>query len=44
MALNMGIMTVMSLSPNLQALMKGLLVGKKIFDVIDREPEIKDHE
>jgi len=32
------------LTPNMQALIKAKVVGHTIFDVIDRVPEIKDHE
>ena len=38
----MGMVTIMSLSPNIAALMKAKVVGKKIFEVIDRVPEIRD--
>ena len=43
-AMMMGMMNLMSLNPNIQALSKALVVGKKVFDVIDRNPEIKDYE
>ena len=39
----MGMMNMMSLNPNIQALAKALVVGKKVFDVIDRNPEIQDN-
>jgi hypothetical protein len=32
------------LTPNLQALIKAKVIGHTIFDVIDRVPEIKDHD
>jgi hypothetical protein len=38
MGLMMGIMTLMSLTPNIQALVKAKVVGFKIFEVIDRVP------
>jgi ABC-type bacteriocin/lantibiotic exporter with double-glycine peptidase domain len=40
----MGLMMIFGLSPNLQALVKAKVVGHMIFDVIDRVPEIRDHE
>ncbi len=43
LSLVVGMMSLMSLSPNLQQMSKSLVVGKKVFEVIDREPEIKDH-
>ena len=39
-----GMMQLFGLTPNIQALIKAKVVGKTIFDVIDRVPEIKDHE
>lgn len=39
-----GMMQIFGLTPNVQALIKARVVGKVIFDVIDRVPEIKDHE
>jgi ATP-binding cassette subfamily B (MDR/TAP) protein 1 len=36
-------MVVLSLTPNIQAIMKAKVVGKSVFDVIDRVPEIRDH-
>ena len=42
MGLIIGVMVSMAITPNIQALMKAKVVGKKIFDVIDRVPEIKD--
>eukprot|EP00350_Pseudokeronopsis_sp_OXSARD2_P006688 CAMPEP_0170565664 /NCGR_PEP_ID=MMETSP0211-20121228/79335_1 /TAXON_ID=311385 /ORGANISM="Pseudokeronopsis sp., Strain OXSARD2" /LENGTH=380 /DNA_ID=CAMNT_0010886607 /DNA_START=784 /DNA_END=1926 /DNA_ORIENTATION=- len=38
----LSLTNLVSLSPNVSALLKSLVVGKKIFDVIDRVPEIKD--
>lgn len=35
--------TLMALNPNIQAIAKAQVVGKKVFDVIEREPKIKDH-
>lgn len=42
MSLIMGMMVIMSLTPNMQAVAKAQVVGKKVFDVIEREPKIKD--
>jgi ATP-binding cassette, subfamily B (MDR/TAP), member 1 len=39
-----GMMMIFGLTPNIQALMQAKVVGKSIFDVIDRVPLIKDHE
>lgn len=39
-----GLMMVFGLTPNIQALIKARVVGKTIFDFIDRVPEIRDHE
>ncbi len=44
MAMMLGVMTFMALNPNINALAKALAVGVKVFDVIDREPEIIDKE
>jgi ABC-type multidrug transport system fused ATPase/permease subunit len=44
MALITGIITVMSLTPNIQAVFRAKVVGKAIYDVIDREPAIRDSE
>jgi ATP-binding cassette subfamily B (MDR/TAP) protein 1 len=38
-----GMMQIFGLTPNIQALVQAKVVGKTIFDVIDRVPEIKDH-
>jgi ABC-type multidrug transport system fused ATPase/permease subunit len=43
-AFNMGMMQLFGLSPNLQALIKAKVVGYSIFEVIDRVPEIRDHD
>jgi ABC-type multidrug transport system fused ATPase/permease subunit len=40
----MGLTQLFGLTPNMQALIKAKVIGHKIFDVIDRVPEIKDHE
>ena len=40
----MGMMMIFGLTPNMQALIKAKVVGHTIFDVIDRVPEIKDHD
>ena len=40
----MGIMLLFGLTPNLQAMMKAKVIGHTIFDVIDRVPEIRDHD
>lgn len=34
---------IFGLTPNIQAIIKARVVGKVIFDVIDRIPEIRDH-
>ena len=39
-----GMMMIFGLTPNIQAMVKARVVGKTIFDVIDRVPEIIDHE
>jgi hypothetical protein len=44
MALLMGMMVLISLNPNMQALAKASVLGTKVFDVIDRIPLIKDAE
>ena len=44
MGLMMGIMMAMALTPNIQAVAKARVVGRKVFDVIDRVPLIKDKE
>ena len=41
---NMGMMMLFGLTPNMQAMIKAKVVGYAIFDVIDRVPEIRDHE
>jgi hypothetical protein len=38
-----GMVNVIGLTPNLQAVIKAKVIGKTIFDVIDRVPEIKDN-
>jgi len=43
-AFSMGMMMLFGLTPNLQALVKAKVVGHTIFDVIDRVPEIRDHD
>ena len=35
---------IFSVTPQLEAIVKSKVIGKEIFDVIDRVPEIKDHE
>lgn len=39
-----GVMMIFGLTPNVQAVIKARTVGKSIFDVIERVPEIRDHE
>lgn len=39
-----GMLMIFGLTPNIQALIKARVVGKEIFDVIDRVPDIKDHD
>lgn len=39
-----GMLMIFGLTPNIQAVIKARVVGKVIFDVIDRVPEIRDHE
>lgn len=39
-----GMMMIFSVTPQLEALVKAKVVGKQIFDVIDRVPEIRDHD
>ncbi len=39
-----GMLMIFGLTPNIQAIIKARVVGKAIFDVIDRVPEIRDHE
>jgi len=38
----MSLTNLVSLGPNVQALIKTLVVGRKVFDLIDRVPEIQD--
>lgn len=33
----------MSLSPNIQAIARATVVGRKVFDVIERQPKIRDY-
>lgn len=42
-ALMTGMMNLMGLAPNIQAVVKARSIGKEIFDVIDRVPEIRDN-
>jgi hypothetical protein len=42
-AIMIGMVNVIGLTPNLQAVIKAKVIGKTIFDVIDRVPEIKDN-
>ena len=44
MALITGFISLIAALPNIQALQSAKVVGKIIFDVIDREPKIKDYE
>ena len=39
-----GMMMIFGLAPNMQALIKAKVVGRSIFDVIERVPEIRDHD
>ena len=39
----LGMITIVSLGPNFGAMAKALIIGQKIFEVIDRVPEIKDN-
>jgi hypothetical protein len=41
-ALITGFMTLISALPNIQAVMAAKVVGKIVFDVIDRIPQVKD--
>jgi len=41
---NMGMMMLFGLTPNMQAMIKAKVIGHTIFDVIDRVPEIRDHD
>jgi ABC-type multidrug transport system fused ATPase/permease subunit len=43
-AFKTGLLLLLTLSPNLQAVVKARVVGKMVFDVIDRVPEIRDKE
>jgi hypothetical protein len=43
MAIMVGMVNVIGLTPNLQAVVKAKVIGKTIFDVIDRVPEIRDN-
>lgn len=38
-----GMMLVFGMTPNIQALVKARVIGRVIFDVIDRVPEIRDN-
>jgi len=40
----MGMMMLFGLTPNMQAMIKAKAIGYTIFDVIDRVPEINDHD
>jgi ABC-type bacteriocin/lantibiotic exporter with double-glycine peptidase domain len=40
----MGMMMLFGLTPNMQAMIKAKCIGHTIFDVIDRVPEIRDHD
>ena len=37
-----GMMMLFTIAPNMAAIVKAKLVGKQVFEVIDRIPEIKD--
>ena len=39
-----GMLVIFGLTPNIQALVRAKVVGAMLFDVIDRVPEIRDHE
>lgn len=39
-----GMMMIFGLNPNIQAIIKAKVVGRLIFDVIDRKPEIRDND
>ena len=39
-----GMMMIFGLTPNIQALIAAKVVGASIFEVIDRIPEVRDHE
>lgn len=41
---NMGMMMLFGLTPNMQAMIKAKVIGHTVFDVIDRVPEIRDHD
>ena len=43
MSIMVGVMSLIALNPNIAALAKAMVVGQKVFDVIDREPEVKDN-
>jgi ABC-type multidrug transport system fused ATPase/permease subunit len=43
-AFKMGLLLLMTLSPNVQAVVKARIVGRMVFDVLDRVPEIRDKE
>jgi ABC-type multidrug transport system fused ATPase/permease subunit len=42
MAILTGMVNLMGLNPNFEALIKARVAGRMIFDVLDREPMIKD--
>ena len=42
LAFKTGLLLLVILSPSLQAVVRSRVVGKAIFDVIDRDPSIKD--
>ena len=43
MSVMIGMTMVFTLTPNIAALVKAKVVGKMVFDVLDRVPLIKDH-
>ena len=40
----MGMMMFLSVTPNLQAIFKAKVVGKFIYDVIERQPEVNNEQ
>ena len=44
LAFKTGLLLLVTLSPSLQAVVRSRVVGKAIFDVIDRVPEIRDQD
>lgn len=41
--ISIGLINILSLNPNIRAINEARVVGKTIFDIVDRVPQIADH-